>query len=273
MSRGRRWGKTRDSHHFPTLRNFRAIDPIKTDMPRRSRTVIPRIPHHVTQRGARRQDVFFTDRDRFVYLDLLSHNAARYGADLLAYTLMTNHVHHLVVPHEKDSLQWVFQVTHKRYAEYLNTRHNWTGHLWQSRFYSSAVDDSYFWTAVKYIYRNPVEAGMAAHAMDYPWSSARAHCNGTKDPYLTQEASLAPRLSMKVDWVDWLRSPVEAERIAQLRKCTRRDLPTGSPEFLDSLEEKYGVVAHAPKMGRPRKSGKVVAVTSSVPLLRKPALR
>lgn len=84
---------------------------------------------------------------------------------------------------------------------------------------------------------------------------------GMKDPYVTQGASLAPRFAMKVNWVDWLTSPVEPERATQLRKCTRRDLPTGSEEFLDSLEEEYGVVAHAPKIGRPRKSGKVVAVT------------
>lgn len=109
-------------------------------MSRDIRTAIPLLPHHVTQRGVRRQDVFFTPGDRSVYLDLLTLYAQRYGVELLAYTLMTNHVHHLAVPHERDSLRWTFQMTHKRYAEYINARNKWTGHLWQAKFFSSPVD-------------------------------------------------------------------------------------------------------------------------------------
>ncbi|MCB0358524.1 MAG: transposase [Bdellovibrionales bacterium] len=74
-------------------------------MARRRRIVIPGAPHHVTQRGSRRGPIFFRDSDRDVYLSLLGKNASRYGIKILGYCLMTNHVHHLVVPQESDSLR------------------------------------------------------------------------------------------------------------------------------------------------------------------------
>jgi len=221
-------------------------------MPRRGRIVIPNIPHHVTQRGGRRQDVFFSDGDREVYLNLLAESAARHGARFLTYALMTNHVHHLVVPLEKDSLQWTFQTSHKRYAEYINARGGWTGHLWQARFYSSPVDDRFFWTAVRYILQNPVKAHRVRQATDYPWSSARAHCAGSADRLISTEGPYAERLRSRTDWESWLAISENPEDVAHLRKCTFRDLPTGSTEFLDSLEREYGVIAHPPKMGRPK---------------------
>jgi len=221
---------------------------------RYGRTVIPLLPHHVTQRGGRRQDVFFTPSDRAIYLELLTHYGARYGVELLAYTLMTNHVHHLVVPHEKDSLRWAFQMTHKRYAEYINSRHQWTGHLWQAKFFSSPVDDSYFWIALKYIYRNPVEAQLVKHPSEYPWSSASAHCGKGIDPYITTGGRYGTRIATACDIFEWLKERPDPIHVAQLRKCTRRDLPTGSKDFLDSLEREHGARAHPPKVGRPKKT-------------------
>ncbi len=73
-------------------------------MPRTSRVVIPGCPHHVTQRGNNRQDVFFADADRRRYLELLTEQAARFGVAVEGYCLMTNHVHLVVVPSSADSL-------------------------------------------------------------------------------------------------------------------------------------------------------------------------
>jgi putative transposase len=199
--------------------------------------------------------VFFTAGDRSVYLQLLTHYAQRYGVELLAYTLMTNHVHHLAVPHERDSLRWTFQMTHKRYAEFINARNQWTGHLWQAKFFSSPVDETYFWVALRYIYRNPVEAKLVKHPAEYPWSSALAHCENGVDPYINTEGRYGIRIATKADIRHWLAEPSDPEHIKQLKRCTNRDLPTGSDGFLDSLEREYGVRAHPPKMGRPKKGG------------------
>ncbi len=221
-------------------------------MSRKARVVIPNIPHHVTQRGGRRQDVFFETRDRQLYLRLLKENADRYGVQVLAYVLMTNHVHHLVVPLENDSLRWTFQMTHKRYADHINARAGWSGHLWQERFYSSPVDNEYIWITTRYILRNPVEARLAKHAKDYMWSSVRAHLGLETDPVLTEQPQWIEFFKQRTDWDAWLSNAEDPQKVALLRKRTAQDLPTGSEVFLTLLQKEYGMRVRPGKLGRPK---------------------
>jgi putative transposase len=133
-------------------------------------------PHHVTQRGNGRQAVFLTDKDREVHLDAFFDYAARYGLRVWGYCLMSNHVHFVVVPEGERSLARVFGRTHSDYARYANLLRRSCGHFWQSRFYSCAMDEPHAWEALAYVERNPVRAGLAEKAEEYPWSTAAAHC-------------------------------------------------------------------------------------------------
>ena len=72
-------------------------------MPRNARVVIPDCPHHVTQRGNNRQDVFFTDEDREVYLGMPAEQCERFGLSVEGYCLMTNRVHLVATPRRADS--------------------------------------------------------------------------------------------------------------------------------------------------------------------------
>jgi len=92
-------------------------------MPRVSRIVLPGRPHHVTQRGNNRQDVFFVDDDRRVYLGLLKEQAERFGLEILGYCLMSNHVHLVAVPAGEDSLAKAVGRTHFLYTQYVNRLH------------------------------------------------------------------------------------------------------------------------------------------------------
>ncbi|MDP1605464.1 MAG: transposase [Rhodocyclaceae bacterium] len=125
-------------------------------MPRLSRTVFAGIPHHITQRGNRREDIFFVDEDREAYLTWLREYCELHEVEILAYCLMTNHIHLVAVPARDDGLQRVFKPLHMRYAQRINRAHGWKGHLWQGRFFSSPLDDAYLWAAVRYVERNPV---------------------------------------------------------------------------------------------------------------------
>ena len=98
-------------------------------MPRTARIVVPGVAHHVTQRGTGRQIVFYTRRDRQVYLGLLKEHSEKAGLSVLAYCLMPNHVHLVVVPNEEDALAVALRGTHGRYAQYLNARRQRSGHL------------------------------------------------------------------------------------------------------------------------------------------------
>ena len=81
-------------------------------MPRLARIVVPGVPHHVTQRGNNRQDVFFVDDDRRAYLQLLAQQAERFELRVLGYCLMTNHVHLVVIPEHEASLAKAVGRTH-----------------------------------------------------------------------------------------------------------------------------------------------------------------
>ena len=145
-------------------------------MPRLTRIVHAGVSHHITQRGNRREKAFFTDDDRRAYLDWLKEYAEKYEVDILAYCLMTNHIHLVAVPKTEAGLQRMLKPPPMRYAQRINRTRSWKGHLWQGRFSSSALDEAYLWAVVRYVERNPVRARIVRKAENYPWSSAAAHC-------------------------------------------------------------------------------------------------
>ena len=209
-------------------------------MPRIARFVCPGVPHHVTQRGNRRGRVFFSDADCRIYLTWLREYAARHELDILAYCLMTNHVHLVVVPATRDSMQLTFRHLHTRYAQRLNRAKDWKGHVWQGRYFASALDEPHFWSAIRYVERNPVRAEMVSRADDYPWSSARARCGLGQDPVLSTKAHWLRQFEGIRDWSAWLAAEDEPSTLALLRKHTSRGLPCGSEQFLESLEASTG---------------------------------
>ena len=141
-------------------------------MPRRSRIVVPGCAHHVTQRGNHRADVFRDDADRFHYIRLLHEHATAHDVWLWTYTLMTNHIHLIVVPQSATALSEAFRNAHSIYGRWFNKKYGLSGHLWQGRFYSCVLSESHLWAAVRYVERNPVRAGIVDRAEDYRWSSA-----------------------------------------------------------------------------------------------------
>jgi len=220
-------------------------------MPKMARLVVPGVAHHVTQRGNRRQDVFFSDADRQIFLQLIFQYLAQFGLQILSYCLMKNHTHFICIPSRKNTLALVFKPVHTRYAQYQNHLQATSGHLWQGRFRSCPMDDSHLWAAIRYVERNPVRAGIVSRAEDFPWSSAAAHCGLKTDPLLSPlpETHL-PAIS---NWSEWLIHTEEEAMVALLRKHTRTGRPVGSDAFIDDLELRLGRRVRALKVGRPRK--------------------
>ena len=144
-------------------------------MPRQPRLVLEGMAHHVTQRGNYRQNVFESRTDFQCYSYWAAEYAGKYNIDIIAYCLMTNHVHFIVVPKSKENLALFFNMTHMRYSQYKNKQNKKMGHLWQGRFYSSVLDEAHLLRAIRYVEQNPVRAKMVEKASDYIWSSARFH--------------------------------------------------------------------------------------------------
>ena len=242
-------------------------------MPRVARVVIPGCPHHVTQRGNNRQDVFFVEDDRRVYLATLREQCERFGLAVQAYCLMTNHVHILAVPEREDSLAKAVGRTHFAYTQHVNRFHGRSGHLWQNRFFSCPLDEEHFRAATAYVERNPVRAKMASMAWGYPWSSASAHVNGKdasahvdgKDASgLLDLAAWRQRLAPGVDWREALRRPSDDAAVARLRRATMTGRPLGSDTFISKLEALVGRRLRPLPVGRPKKEqGKPVTVPNN----------
>ncbi len=206
-------------------------------MARLARVVIAGCPHHVTQRGNRREAVFFSDADRRQYLKLLAEQAKRYNLEVWAYCLMTNHVHLVVVPAREQSLALTMQNVSSQYASWVNHCHGLSGHLWQGRFYSTPLDEWHMWAAVRYAERNPVRAGIVEQAWDYSWSSARRHCG-----WLSAHDLLSGSLEKNVpggDWQVFLQNE-DDPGVAVLRKNTRTGRPCGTAEFIARIQEICG---------------------------------
>jgi putative transposase len=102
-------------------------------MARLARVVVPGYPHHITQRGNRREPTFFCDGDYATYIDLMAHWCAEWKVEVWAYCLMPNHVHLIVVPESEEGLYRAIGEAHRRYTRHVNFREGWRGHLWQGR--------------------------------------------------------------------------------------------------------------------------------------------
>lgn len=222
-------------------------------MPRRARQVFPGLPHHVTQRGNGRRQVFFSDTDRWVYLDWMQEHLQRERVELLAYCLMGNHVHLVVVPPAAKSLERSLGPLHARYARRMNRAHASGGHFWQERFFSAALDEPYLWNALRYVERNPVRAGIVRQAEDYPWSSAQAHCGLRRDPQLTTDPAWVDLLHQVDDWSTWLAPEDRPESLEALRRGSLSGHPCGSEEFVQDLSRRAGVQLAPRPRGRPIK--------------------
>jgi putative transposase len=210
-------------------------------MTRLARVVVPGLPHHVTQRGNRREPIFFEDGDQEVYLDLLAEQARKAKVEVWAYCLMPNHVHLILTPDDEVGLARALGETHRRYTNFINARGRWTGHLFQKRFGSVVMDETHLCAAFLYVALNPVRARLVARAADWPWASTAAHLAGRDDGLATAR----PLIERMPDFPERL---AEAETGASgevagfqvLRRAETTGRPAGNAEFVGGLERLLG---------------------------------
>ena len=225
-------------------------------MPRLARIVIPDIPHHITQRGNNKQDVFFVDDDRIAYLRFLKEQAVRFGVTIEGYCLMTNHIHIIATPHKENALARVMGKTNLLYSQYINFMHKRSGHLWQNRFYSCPLDSRHLYIALSYIERNPIRSKMTKLPWTYRWSSASAH-TGQEDEFGLIDAGYWRQQSTGMNWKSVLRAGMDDRQMNRIRVYCRTGRPLGSDSFISKLERLIGRRLRALPVGRPKKKSRI----------------
>ena len=216
-------------------------------MSRIARVVVPGCPHHITQRGNRRQQTFFSDGDYRAYIRFLAKEKERAEAEIWAYCLMPNHTHVVVVPKRPDSLSALFKEAHRKYTRRINSRMRWSGHLWQERFHSFPMDELHTFNAVRYVELNPVRAGICETAEEWPWSSVHAHMRKEDDLLVRVE----PMLQRVENWDAYLDEDVPESVLKLIRQHGRTGRPVGSEDFVHALERKTGRSLRKRKPGPP----------------------
>jgi len=218
-------------------------------MPRFPRLVVPGHPHHVTQRGVRRQRTFFEDSDYQTYLKMALELTSDWQVEFWAYCLMPNHIHAVVVPHQPDDLSKYFAILHRRYARQLNLRHEWLGHLWQKRFFSVVMDERHTLASLRYVEMNPVRSGLCTSPRDWPWSSAAGNLGLWGDPLIDRSRTN----EIVTDWNAYLADEEDATAIERLRSQTGTGRPDGDDGFLMLVESQTGRRVRKRRAGRKKK--------------------
>ena len=215
-------------------------------MSRKARIIAEGYPHHVVHRGHNRQAVFRDNFDRDIFISMFSFYLKTSSCKLMAYCLMPNHIHLMLLPEKQDDLSNLLHRISFRYAMYFNSSSGRKGSLWESRYFSSViVDDIYMWRAAKYICLNPVRAGIVDDPCDYHWSSAKDLLLGVRGALPISDWI---EEKQRADFRDMFLDQAEVQAISQL---IQRGFPYGSTSGLTKLEHITGklFVPHIIKNG------------------------
>lgn len=205
-------------------------------MARLARVVIPGLAHHVTQRGNGRQKVFFAEADYELYLGLITQSCKAARVTCLAWCLMPNHLHLILVPSDADGLRAALSKANRAYAGIVNARRKVTGHFWQGRYGSVPMDDAHLYEALRYVLMNPVKAKRVARPEAWKWSSARAYLKN-RDDGLT---NTRPMRKVIDNMRAFLGAMPDTSRLDRLLAAETIGRPAAEPDFIERLETKTG---------------------------------
>ena len=163
-----------------------------------------------------------------------------------------NHVHLILNPADASGLALALSRAHRLYAGFVNARARQTGHLFQGRYGSAAMDEDHLMAAARYVALNPVRARLVAQARDWPWSSVRAHLAGRDDDLV----SVRPLLDRAPRFADLIEGEPDDASFTPLRRAELIGRPIGAPDFLETIARRLGRAVTPARRGRkPRNAG------------------
>ena len=214
---------------------------------------------HIIQRGNNRTACFNTHEDYTCYLHHLREAAAKYKVAIHAFVLMTNHVHLLATPKDKNGIGRMMQALGRRYVQHFNYNYERTGTLWEGRYKSTLVDsEEYLLTVYRYIELNPVRAQMVQHAADYPWSSYQHNAVGKPivliTPHQAYEQLGLSELSRQAAYRALFKGRIPEATLEEIRAATNKAWLLGSDRFKAQFSARTGRPSEPSSRGGDRKS-------------------
>ena len=217
-------------------------------MPRIARATAGGLCYHVLNRGNGRARVFHKDGDYQAFIDLIAEANDRIPMRVLGYCLMPNHFHLMVRPFGDGELstwmQWLMTSHVRRYHAHYHS----SGHIWQGRFKSFIVQkDEHFLTAIRYIERNALRAGLVKRAEDWRFGSLYWRTAGRQLGLLTDWPVQRPRR-----WREMVNRPQSEAELEALRLCGKRGRPYGDDRWVKRAAKRHDLQTTLRPLGRPK---------------------
>lgn len=228
-------------------------------MARSARLVIPGMPHHIYQQGNNRQTVFGDDGDYVAYLDCLREAARQYKVDIHAYALLKDCIHLLATPQDESGLARMMQWVGRQYVPYFNKKYSRSGTLWEGRFRTSVVEDTWLIRCCHFMEMRAVVRGIVSSPEDYAWSSYRHHVGISPSPLVRDHAvywnlgntPFAREMAYKTFFAH------SRTHDAGMEEVLKKGWPLGSETFRKRLEVSTQRQFRMGKRGRPAGSGRI----------------
>lgn len=231
-------------------------------MARLARLTLPGYPHHVIQRGNNRQAIFESIDDYQTLLELIEQKARKFDVLIHAYVLMSNHFHLLLTPQTSDGMPKMMQAVGRNYVHHFNLAHHRTGTLWEGRYRSTMLQSEHHLLAcMAYIDLNPVRAGLAAQAADYPWSSY-SHYTGQRLDKLITPHDLVWGLgntpfAREAAYAELVAAGIKRDQEVALTEALLSGWALGDADFVADLQQKTSRRVAKGVAGRPRAVSKI----------------
>jgi putative transposase len=196
------------------------------------------IPQHVMNRASRRSVIFGVDEDYRIFEDVLIEATRIHSMRLCDFTIMPNHWHLILWPHEdlqvSRFMQWLTMTQTQRWHVARGT--TGTGPLYQGRFKAIPVQaDDHFLAVTRYVQRNPVRASLARRVEEWRWSSARHRCNKS-DQFLAEWP-----VPMPANWLETANESMEEVELKAIRDAIACDWPYGDAEWTRDMTKKFAL--------------------------------
>lgn len=227
-------------------------------MPRKRRVVLPGYPHHILHRGHNRQAVFKEEEDYSKYLADVKELKRTFGLDVYAWCLLPNEVHLLVNPGDDAAAMGEFMKSlAARMTRFRNAREARRGTLWESRYRSSPVQESWMLPCVRFLETLPVQEQWVPNADGYRWTSLAERLGpggvGVLDTVPGWQTLGLDEVRRRQAYTTYLNAAAPEWEQELIRNAVERNQLTGDADFADEVEAITGNRISNRGRGRPPK--------------------